>query len=375
MGRSLRRSRQLAIKGCFFLVVPFLAAASPPVPAIAEQPAVGCASGWILQQKGSSAGQLAAVSGVSQTSAWAVGSRGAPARTLAERWDGTGWAAVTTPNPNTALDLLSGVAAISAGDAWAVGGQGAMSGTTALTLTEHWNGNRWSAVPSPSPSAAGNELFGVAAVSANNVWAVGGADVTSVNGPADTLGLHWNGAVWSQVTTPDPGTYNSLDAVTAIPGTARLWAVGSQTAGSDITPLIESWTGTRWTVQSSPPVSGGALLGVTALGLADAWAVGYVGTGPLILHWNGTAWSRITAPAAAGILQSVAAQSATRAWAAGGATIAQWNGTSWTTTSWPRPSNAFLKGMAVITTRSGWTAWAVGWWAATAHPLVAERCS
>jgi hypothetical protein len=57
---------------------------------------------------------------------------------------------------------LSGVAATSASNAWAVGG--------ALIL--HWNGKTWKRVPSPS-SAAG--LSGVAATSATNAWAVGGS--------------------------------------------------------------------------------------------------------------------------------------------------------------------------------------------------------
>ena len=42
-------------------------------------------------------------------------------------------------------------------------------------LTEHWNGSNWSIVSSPSPGTYnGNELYGVAAISTNDVWAVGG---------------------------------------------------------------------------------------------------------------------------------------------------------------------------------------------------------
>ena len=40
------------------------------------------------------------------------------------------------------------------------------------TLTEHWNGTAWSVVASPNAGTI-NSLQSVAAVSANDVWAVG----------------------------------------------------------------------------------------------------------------------------------------------------------------------------------------------------------
>lgn len=350
------------------------AAASPASAADQQVRAAGCASGWLVQQEGASAGTLAALSAVTGTDAWAVGSKGIAARTLAERWNGTRWVPVPTPSPDGTFDLLSGVTAISASDAWAVGGQGLMSGSTAKTLTERWNGISWQAVPSPSPSAAGNELYGVAALSPVSVWAVGGDDVTSASGPAQTLVLRWNGTSWSRVATPDPGTYNVLDGVARIPGTSRLWAVGAQTTGSRSTPLIVSWNGVRWITVPAPAVAMGALQGVAALGPGDAWAVGYAGTVPLVLHWNGTLWSRVRLPAAAGALVSVAARSATDAWAVGDGLIMHWNGTSWSAVRWPRPSQAYLSGTAVVATPSGWTAWAVGSWGARGQPLVLTRC-
>jgi hypothetical protein len=53
----------------------------------------------------------------------------------------------------------------------------------------HWNGTSWKRVPSPNPggSSHANVLFGVAASSPTNIWAVGDYD----NGTAvDTLALH-----------------------------------------------------------------------------------------------------------------------------------------------------------------------------------------
>jgi hypothetical protein len=54
-------------------------------------------------------------------------------------------------------------------DLWAVGGRG--DGDTCYpfrSLIEHWNGTSWSVVSNPGV----NTLFGVTALTANNVWAV-----------------------------------------------------------------------------------------------------------------------------------------------------------------------------------------------------------
>ena len=67
------------------------------------------------------------------------------------------------PSP-TVSGTLHGVAAVTSNDVWAVGDR------AAAALTEHWNGSTWSIVPSPTISGS---LHGVAAVAANDVWAVG----------------------------------------------------------------------------------------------------------------------------------------------------------------------------------------------------------
>lgn len=82
---------------------------------------------------------------------------------------------------------LAGVAAISADDVWAVGS----TGSGALIL--HWDGRKWSPAKLPSLSP-GSSLDGVAGTSARNVWAVG-------NGGSDDMSLilHWNGKAWKRL--------------------------------------------------------------------------------------------------------------------------------------------------------------------------------
>lgn len=102
-----------------------------------------------------------------------------------------------------ASGYLEGVSAVSSGDVWAVGYSRSASGKVS-TLAEHWNGRRWTIVPSPDPSgAAVSVLDGVAAVSAGDAWAIG----YSATGPASatsTLAEHWNGHRWAQVPSPNP---------------------------------------------------------------------------------------------------------------------------------------------------------------------------
>src|SRR5438876_902472 len=82
------------------------------------------------------------------------------------------WNVVRSPGVKGYPELRA-VAAISTSDAWAVGEDYLNSGDI-LTLTEHWNGTSWSVIPSPNPGVyPSNGLYGVAAVSTSDVWAVG----------------------------------------------------------------------------------------------------------------------------------------------------------------------------------------------------------
>jgi len=108
----------------------------------------------------------------------------------------------------------------------------------------------WTIVPSVDPGTTFNYLQGMAAVSANDVWAVGGYLDASAN--YDTLAEHWNGTAWSVVTTPNqPSLPNGLNAVAAI-APNDVWAVGSYVDDPNSYTLIEHWDGSAWTIVSSP---------------------------------------------------------------------------------------------------------------------------
>src|SRR5205809_597713 len=73
------------------------------------------------------------------------------------------------------------------------------SSLKSTTLVEKWDGTRWRIVPSPNPGGADqpNELNAVDAASPTAVWAVGGAGF-----PERGLILRWNGLRWKPVRNP-----------------------------------------------------------------------------------------------------------------------------------------------------------------------------
>jgi hypothetical protein len=223
-----------------------------------------------------------------------------------EHWDGTAWSLVPAPNVG-ATSKLSGVAAVSANDVWAVGRYSDPSTDWwDQTLVLNWDGASWDQVPSPNPGFT-SELHSVAAVSANGVWAVGFAG----EGNWKTVTLHWDGAQWSRVPSPNVGPYgNYLYDVYAVAAN-DVWAVGS--SDNHAKSLILHWNGTDWSVVPSPNVVNADhnhLLGVAAVAADDVWAVGYstvvIWEGEyevyyddaLVLHWDGASWSIVPNPLA-----------------------------------------------------------------------------
>src|SRR5690242_18692608 len=211
---------------------------------------------------------LKAVAAVSANDIWAVGeyNAGLPVtgrRTLAEHWDGTAWTIVLSPNPKwTGVDLatLGALAAIASNDVWAVGYSEDFASFRLNTLTEHWDGSSWKIVPSPNPAGLNqpNQLFGVAAVASNNVWAVGQYGVSEL-----PLIVHWDGARWKPVANSCGGGLRGVAALSA----TDIWAVGTGTSCH--------YDGSSWKAVGIAP-SGGAdiLLGVATISASDVWAVG-----------------------------------------------------------------------------------------------------
>ncbi len=195
-------------------------------------------------------------------------------QTLIAHWDGTKWSVVQSPNRASLNNELSGVAAVSANDIWAVGSAIDNSSGTAQTLIEHWDGTQWSIIPSPDPGQIAY-LQGVTAISPNNIWAVG--TFVNATNPGQTLVEQWNGTSWNVIPSPNPGGINNkLEAVTGV-SADDIWAVGLYVANqSPVLTLIERWNGTSWSiVPNSHPGQDSEFLGVMNADGNHVWAVGH----------------------------------------------------------------------------------------------------
>ena len=305
-------------------------------------------------------GTLNAVASISANDVWAVGVS-STTTTLTEHWNGGAWSVV--PSPTVANGKFLGVAGAATNDVWAVGFT--VLGTPPLIA--HWNGTAWRTVKAPRQAGV---LNAVTAVSTNDVWAVG--DFQNASGVQQTLIEQWTGRRWSVVPSPNVGTQpNELLGVTAVSAN-DIWAVGfSEPAAGVFVTLTLHWDGTTWSVVSSP--GNGTLRAVAAVSTSDVWAVGDSGSGTLIEQWNGTSWSVVASPnpsTSTNTLHGVAVVSATDIWAVGSeidntsgafqTLIEQWNGTSWSVVTSPNASanEDVLNGAAADPT-SG-QAWAVG---------------
>ena len=251
---------------------------------------------------------------------------------------------------------MYGIEALSSNDIWAVGYK--YQGSQAFPLVEHWDGAAWTIIPNP-PNVEQSQMYGVAAVSPNDVWFVGQTWLVS----DDAYILHWDRTSLQSVPPVNPGPYVALYAVAAVAAN-DVWAVGSYSPnGHDYFTLLEHWDGTRWSVVPSATGTYDTLTGITVL-RERLWAVACDLTGAEILHWDGQAWTfSPTGPVGNyASFYGAAAIAPNDVWAFGtrGATLADhWDGTRWRIARTPNPGssgNALYGGAALGAN----DVWAVG---------------
>ena len=259
------------------------------------------------------------------------------------------WRVVPSPNSGAKNNSLRGLVAISANDIWAVG-MASGENDEFHTLIEHWDGQTWSIVPSPSANTGSSILLDISAIDASEIWAVG---YVYENFEFRALLEHWDGSAWSMVTPALDLDNVTLHGVAAV-ASDNVWVVGGQTSGSDTQnqPLVLHWDGTEWAkVQVLDPSPYGYLNGIVALGADNIWAVGgYSNDAPpaigntLVMHYDGLEWNIVPSPNKYpgqhdNNLLSVAASSDTNIWTTGFhrilhphillELIEEWNGTEW----------------------------------------------
>jgi len=324
----------MALRQRLVVVLLTATAALVAVPAAAASPTQRKAAAWTVQaapQPTLPNGSLLAVACPNAKTCIAVGSAlnlHQQEAILAESWNGSSWKLTPTPTPaGAASSGLSGVACISGDDCWAVGGYTNAKGM-GFTLAELWNGKVW------------------------NCTAVGG----TANRTA-TLDETLTGTVWSVQTTPNPpgGTSNNLTGV-ACPTAAACMAVGDDgdPAGATVT-LSETWGTKGWAIRPSADATGSTTSGLGAVSCSSATACTAVGAyDHLVLSetWDGHTWTIRHNPVVPGQpgddLYGVACRSASQCMAVGAAHLVltnqglseSWNGASWTIQHVPLPPGA-----------------------------------
>ncbi|MDP9300575.1 MAG: hypothetical protein M3P43_06735 [Actinomycetota bacterium] len=295
---------------------------------------------------------LAGVDVLSARSAWAVGfcrENGAE-HTLVQRWDGTGWRRVGSPNEPSGNTYLTGVSAVAGDDVWAVGAF--EDGPRQGSVTVHWDGRSWKRIPAP----ALDTFYGVSASGPGDVWTVGSVP-TDGTANAETSfsasSAHWNGQRWQSQPVPSPGSGSSRlsDVDARTPNDA--WAVGEYVNTGTALPLVVRWDGRRWRIVHVPLSRRSAILtDVVAFARDDVWVVGGVETGTfqaLAAHWDGRRWREFPGVALGGGSGNLAAADGSASddvWAAGyrggpsdeSPLLLHWDGSIWTPIAITLPS-------------------------------------
>jgi hypothetical protein len=319
---------------------------------------------------------LTAVVALTPSDVWAVGDRNTVssrgiflAAPLAEHWDGTKWTVIPTPDPQGQCNTFSALAASASNDVWAVGkvymnAGNCGKGSNFPAVIEHWDGTSWNIVPSPSP--VNKRLTGVAAIASNDVWAVGYNEPSW--GSLYTLTEHWDGSRWKVIRSPNIQSQQTyFEAVTAV-ATNDVWAVGAylKSPSNVAAPFAEHWDGVAWKIVQVPDSGSGFsfLFGASSAGTNDVWATGAT---DLALRWDGSNWISYPVPNTNGGLYGAVVFPDGRAWAVGyeskgGVALTlteRWDGKAWKRVPSPSPSgtNNYFN---AVSGNSHSDVWAVG---------------
>ena len=228
---------------------------------------------------------LLSVTAVSSTGVWAVGyttpTKGGNRQTLIEHWNGSSWSVSPSPSVTGSDSELLGVSGSPANGLWAVGFSLNNGRTTALV--ERWSGTAWSIVSGQAASETNVALTSVVSIGPSAAWAAGylssGTGITA-------FAARWDGKTWTKATLPQPGTTVATLRGVVADSQGHVTAVGTyynaalQNSADHYSGFSEYWDGSVWVEVTSTP----ELRAATAVpGTSRVWAVGTGGAFPVSL--------------------------------------------------------------------------------------------
>jgi hypothetical protein len=225
---------------------------------------------------------LTSVSCLSSTDCMSVGvylNSSSDLATMSQEWSGSTWF-LFYPTDTSSYDWLSAVSCTSSTSCLAVGFQLDADTSEYYTLLESWNGSTWAAGSSPSPSSTWNVLTGVDCTSSTECVMVGYFD-----NPAQETLVEYSDSD-SVVPSPNPGTSpSSLAGVTCVSAGSCV-AVGSS-AGQT---LVEAGSTPPPTITSFNPTSGspGTTVVIKGKNFSSLTNVTFNGTQAAIAGWSNT---------------------------------------------------------------------------------------
>ena len=293
----------------------------------ASQASSTCRAAWTQMLTPPGTNSFYSVGAIATNAIWAVGSRydGTDDRPMAQHYDGRKWLLISVPSPGNGAAYLRTVATLSANDVWAGGYQTTRSGAQ-TTLIEHYDGTAWTIVPSANPNSFAAYVSALGAVAPNDIWAAG--HYLSNSGVYRTLLEHWDGALWTVVSSPNAGAGdNALNGIATTDGN-ELWAVGyaAPSVGTPVATLVLHYDGTSWSIVPSPNPGGvtSSLSSVVAMADGTIWAAGFYYDGTrgrtLLLHGDATGFSVVPGedfPNDGNVLNGIAASASGDLWAVG----------------------------------------------------------
>jgi hypothetical protein len=278
--------------------------------------------------------------------------------------------------PSPVASSIYGISCPLTTDCWAVGAIVPSGSQNAVTFIEHFNGRKWSRVPSPNePGFPESGLSAISCPTTTDCWAAGGGDDQNQQPrPGNLLLLHFTDGKWSLAHAPSPQQEVQKEAFIQCQSTTRCVLVStfgieeehSDAAAGDVLD------GHGWSSLSVP--SGVLIQAMSCLAVNDCYAVGGPSfSGPMSsYHFNGTTWAPgaqlpSTLQGAPVAWSGLSCSTARDCWAVGGAPIsttdasgpvvvARFESGAWTLASTPH----LLGDLKDISCRSATACWAVG---------------